>query len=285
MQDSSSDRRYETWMLTEGIVPLATMKAIWPYVNGGGSIYRAHVVGFFDGGGPTAILEVVFDASKRPTAVLSWRDVSHLGIGTIPARRGTCHRGTEPITNHAPNPRPRMERPKARGRGLEARQPDRDRAGIPGPLAAGRGGSAEQEVGKQIVEALAARGIGQVDALVAVGRGSVELRQLQLPAAPEDELPKMVQLRAMLEFNELDEKWPLDFVPIDEPGGPSQRAGRRDRAGIRVERIRAVCQQSGLQMQRVLLRSCAAAALLAVRGSRRGARSNCWSSSFPTRPI
>ena len=74
----------------------------------------------------------------------------------------------------------------------------------------------EQRVGQRIAEELDARGISRPPALVAVGRGSIELRQLQLPPAPDDELPDMVRFQAAREFNELDENWLLDFVPIDQ---------------------------------------------------------------------
>ncbi len=73
--------RYETWILTEGIVPLATMKTMMPFVNAGGSVYRVQSIGHFEEGGGNAHLEVLLDASKRPTNVLLWRDVSHLSLG------------------------------------------------------------------------------------------------------------------------------------------------------------------------------------------------------------
>ena len=124
-------------------------------------------------------------------------------------------------------------------------------------------GPNEQGLGPSIAEALGARGIGQLDALVAVGRGSVELRQLQLPTVPDDELPGMVRLRAMLEFNELDEKWLLDFVPIDDASKGHRNVLAAAIAPAVIERIQTVCRRSGLRIQRVLLRSCTAAALLA----------------------
>lgn len=77
-------RRYPTWILAEGLVPLATMKALLPYINAGGCVYRVHAVGFFDDRGPTAQLEVLLNAGQRPTSVLFWRDVSHLAIGYNP---------------------------------------------------------------------------------------------------------------------------------------------------------------------------------------------------------
>lgn len=134
---------------------------------------------------------------------------------------------------------------------------------IPLQSAASEEGSTELDCGQSIADALASRGVGQLDALVAVGRGSVELRQLQLPAAPDSELPGMVRLRAMLEFNELDEKWLLDFVPIDDAGKSNRNVLAAAIAPTAIERLQGICQQCGLKIQRVLLRSYAAAALLA----------------------
>ena len=124
-------------------------------------------------------------------------------------------------------------------------------------------GQPEQDIGQQIAEALGARNIGQLDALVAVGRGSVELRQLQLPAATDDELPKMVRLQALMEFNELDEKWLLDFIPVGEAGKSSRTVLAAAIAPGLIDRIQAVCQRSSLTMRRLVLRSCSAAALAA----------------------
>lgn len=69
------------WPLVQGLVDLETMKNLEPYVCTGGSTYRAQVVGYFDGGGPFARVEVVIDATQSPAAVLSWKDMSHLGRG------------------------------------------------------------------------------------------------------------------------------------------------------------------------------------------------------------
>ncbi len=80
-QDADSSRRYETWLMDEGIVDLKQMKALMPFVTGGGSVFRAQVVGYFDEGGPAARLEVVIDATATPPRVVFWRDISHLGRG------------------------------------------------------------------------------------------------------------------------------------------------------------------------------------------------------------
>jgi DNA uptake protein ComE-like DNA-binding protein len=80
-KNDSQDHRYETWPLSEGIVPLTTMKSMLPFVTAGGSVYRAQILGSFEGGGPTARLEVILDASNTPTKVLFWKDMSRLPTG------------------------------------------------------------------------------------------------------------------------------------------------------------------------------------------------------------
>jgi DNA uptake protein ComE-like DNA-binding protein len=80
-KDDSQDHRYETWPLSEGVVPLKTMKSLLPFITTGGKVYRAQVLGTFEGGGPTARLEVMLDASKSPTKLLFWKDVSRLPNG------------------------------------------------------------------------------------------------------------------------------------------------------------------------------------------------------------
>jgi uncharacterized membrane protein YgcG len=75
------DHLVETWLLTDGVVTLAQMKALEPYVTCGGNIYRGQVVGYFDGGGPAARIEVMIDATVQPANVVSWREISHLGRG------------------------------------------------------------------------------------------------------------------------------------------------------------------------------------------------------------
>lgn len=78
---ADAGRRYPTWLLTEGILNLQQMKQIFPYVTGGGSVFRAQGIGFYDGLGPTARIEAVFDATQRPVRVVFWRELTPLGRG------------------------------------------------------------------------------------------------------------------------------------------------------------------------------------------------------------
>lgn len=76
-----TNRKYPTWLYTEGLITLDTMKKLMPYITATGHVYRAQVVGFFDAGGPTCRAEVVIDATTSAPRLLLWRELTHLGQG------------------------------------------------------------------------------------------------------------------------------------------------------------------------------------------------------------
>ncbi len=121
---------------------------------------------------------------------------------------------------------------------------------------------AAEQIGQRIAAELDARGLGRGEAVVAVGRSSIELRQLQLPPAPDEDLPELVRFQATREFNELDDKWLLDFIPIDGSAKTARTVLATAIAPAALGQIEAVCEHAGLKMQRLLLRPCEAALLL-----------------------
>ncbi|MBP88262.1 MAG: hypothetical protein CMJ64_16350 [Planctomycetaceae bacterium] len=124
---------------------------------------------------------------------------------------------------------------------------------------------ADVNVGEKVAAALAARNVGRAETLVAVGRASIELRQLTLPTCPLEELPDMVRFQAMREFTTLGEDWPLDFVHL----GASEDDGFNVLAAAisptMVGQIRETCQSAELSPSRLILRPLAAASLLRRR--------------------
>ena len=136
----------------------------------------------------------------------------------------------------------------------------------------GSRGSGAPDVGARLAAALAARGIGRVQTLVAVGRASIELRLLSLPPAPEAELPDLVRFRAQKEFDSLEADWPLDYLPL---AGSEEKPHDVLAAMISpelVEQIVGTCESSKLNPRRLVLRPCAAASLLLRRPSLEGER-------------
>lgn len=123
-------------------------------------------------------------------------------------------------------------------------------------------GGGESSIGQVIAEALRTRGIGRSDTLVAIGRASIELRQLTLPPSPPEEMPELVRFQALRQFTTIGEDWPLDFVPLDgEPNGPTNVLAAAISPDL-VQQIRATCQSADLTPNRLVLRPFAAASLL-----------------------
>jgi Tfp pilus assembly PilM family ATPase len=124
------------------------------------------------------------------------------------------------------------------------------------PAAAGAG------AGQKIAEALRQRNIGRVETLVAVGRTSIELRQLSLPPSPPDEMPELVRFQALRQFTTIGEDWPLDFVQLDTESTESTSVLAAAISPDLVAQIRATCQGAELTPKRLVLRPFAAASLL-----------------------
>lgn len=72
---------HEAWLLLSGMVDLPQMRTLMPILTARGDVYRAQVVGYFDGGGAASRIEAVIDATGATPRVVFWRDMSHLGRG------------------------------------------------------------------------------------------------------------------------------------------------------------------------------------------------------------
>ena len=84
LRDTISDgsdlgRRHGLWLLTEGLVDRPAMNALWPYVTGGGDVFRAQVVVRRSGSGRMARAEVVVDATGSPPRQVYWKNLGLLG--------------------------------------------------------------------------------------------------------------------------------------------------------------------------------------------------------------
>ncbi len=80
-EDETGARRHETWIMTTGICTMEQMRTLAPFMTCGGSVHRAQVVGYFQGGTAASRAEVIWETSSVLPRVLFWRDISHLGRG------------------------------------------------------------------------------------------------------------------------------------------------------------------------------------------------------------
>ena len=80
-ENEDPNLKFESWLLTTGIVTLDQMKSLMPFVTAGGDVFQAQVVGYFEDGGAASRTEAVFDTTGKIPRVVFWRDISHLGRG------------------------------------------------------------------------------------------------------------------------------------------------------------------------------------------------------------
>jgi hypothetical protein len=80
-QDTSNYTRHETWLVKNLIVTLEEMKLLQPFITGNGDVYRAQIIGYYEGGKASSRAEVVIDSTTVTPRVRLWRDISHLGRG------------------------------------------------------------------------------------------------------------------------------------------------------------------------------------------------------------
>lgn len=185
----------------------------------------------------------------------------------------SSHRGTVvfeqafsvPLVETGQQPAPTgtpEDEPMGKGPSADSGPPSRDTS-VESSASTGRSFGIEgQTIGQKIAQAVAARRLGRLDVLVALGRSNIELRQLTLPPAPEEELPALVRFQAIREFNELDEDWLLDFVPIDEAPDQPRTVLAAAIGPELVAQVQEVCAAAGWTPRRLVLRPCAAASLV-----------------------
>lgn len=115
------------------------------------------------------------------------------------------------------------------------------------------------EAATQIRKWLDEAGIGREAATVVLPRESVILRKLDLPDAPDDELPDLVRFQAATKASTPIDELALDYLPLPADAATVGRAAiavTMDRQ--KLARIEAVLRGAGLNVSRVTLSTIAA---------------------------
>ena len=120
----------------------------------------------------------------------------------------------------------------------------------------------DEEVGQTLKQQLQEMGVGKCDGIAIVSRSVTEIRELQVPPAPEDELPDMIRFQARSEFASLADDWALDYVPLAiTEDKPTQVLAAALTPELN-ESIQTICRLANVKLKRILLRPFAAADLL-----------------------
>lgn len=77
----SETRRFETWLVVEGLVSLDQLRGMSPVITCGGDVYRAQIVGYLEGEAAFSRIEVCVDAAGQQPEFRFFRRLDHLGRG------------------------------------------------------------------------------------------------------------------------------------------------------------------------------------------------------------
>jgi len=112
----------------------------------------------------------------------------------------------------------------------------------------------ESAMADLLKKALANEGVPRGDAVVVLGRQKIEMREISVPPAPENELPDMVRFQARSDFSAFNEGWSLDYVPfkcqLDQP----QRVLAGAVSPLLMERSKGLVEEAGLKLSKMVLR-------------------------------
>ena len=123
---------------------------------------------------------------------------------------------------------------------------------------AGRGISAS-DLARRITDALGRSALDKARLAVCVGRSHLQLHVLQLPPAPDDELPHLVRFQASRELSGLPEDAPLDFVKLGGDDSGRVMVACLSREGL--AQAQAVCRALGSEPTCITLPALAALSL------------------------
>jgi Tfp pilus assembly PilM family ATPase len=115
-------------------------------------------------------------------------------------------------------------------------------------------GATDEQASERLKKGLAEHRVRSGDAIVVVKRSSVEIRELTLPPAPDDELPDMVRFMARSEFASLNDQWLLDFIPLSSNSSGPRKVLASGLSPDRLKQITRIAEAAGLKVKHILLR-------------------------------
>ncbi|KLU05416.1 hypothetical protein RISK_002623 [Rhodopirellula islandica] len=118
-------------------------------------------------------------------------------------------------------------------------------------------------VGATLRKWIQENGLEKSECLVAVGRDSAELRQMEFPPVPDEELPDMIRFQAVRTFASAGDSATVDFLPTSRTE-KGVRAIVSATGANKLDPIRKAIHEAGMTVGRIALRPIAAAALYQI---------------------
>jgi len=106
----------------------------------------------------------------------------------------------------------------------------------------------------KLKELVDANGLAKSDAVAIIARSDGELRELSLPPSPDNELPNIVRFKAKSDFASFNDRWLLDFTPLDDNPSETRRVLASAISPEVADRNREIIEGAGLKLKRMVLR-------------------------------
>ncbi|MDA9778788.1 hypothetical protein N9D38_10125 [Rubripirellula sp.] len=117
-----------------------------------------------------------------------------------------------------------------------------------------------------LIAEFSSAGLSEAETLIAIGRGKAELRELQLPPVPQEELPDMVRFQSLRSFANIGDSSVVDYL-ITKQRDSGVEVIAAAVAPQNLDSIRQCVEKASLSLKRIALRPLAAAALyLSLQG-------------------
>ncbi|MDA8697873.1 hypothetical protein N9M41_05295 [Rhodopirellula sp.] len=117
-----------------------------------------------------------------------------------------------------------------------------------------------------LIAEFSSAGLSEAETLIAIGRGKAELRELQLPPVPQEELPDMVRFQSLRSFANIGDSSVVDYL-ITKQRDSGVEVIAAAVAPQNLDSIRQCVEKASLSLNRIALRPLAAAALyLSLQG-------------------
>jgi len=112
----------------------------------------------------------------------------------------------------------------------------------------------DEEIGDKLKEAVQQHGLSRYEAVVVLSRSQSELREIELPPAPNDELPDMVMFKAKSDFASFNDRWLLDYVSLDDDEAQPRKVLASAIAPEVSQRVEKIIEPTGLKLKQMVLR-------------------------------
>ncbi len=111
-----------------------------------------------------------------------------------------------------------------------------------------------EQMTELLKSAMSSHRVSRGECDVIVTRRAVEMRELNVPPVPDDELPDLLKFSARNEFASMNDSWRLDFVPLGDDPTVARRVLAAAISPQAYDEVNKLLTSCGLKLKRLLLR-------------------------------